>query len=234
MISSQQLQTLQELGLDNAPVAVAFMATPPPDLRRVSRPDPASCSYWKNASEGHAFYTTAADHQNCPVGAFTHGVQLSPAKSAELEALVGTMIELKYLGASEVPQLPHRAAPLDVAAYAPLALATFPADVVVFRGNVRQIMLLSEAARAAGVFERGTVMGRPACSMLPVAGETRSSVASVGCIGNRVYTGLGDDEMYLTIPGESAGSVIDKLATVLNANRALESFHRERAQQLGS
>ena len=234
MISSRQLQTLNELGLASAPVAVGFMAAPPFDLPRISRPNPASCSYWKEASEGRAFYTTAEDHQNCPVGAFTHGVRLSPSKSAELEALVGTMIELKYIGASEVPQLPRRTAPLEVAAYAPLALATFPADVVVFRGNVRQIMLLSEAARAAGVFEQGTVMGRPACSMLPVAADRRTSVASVGCIGNRVYTGLGDDEMYLTIPGESLGAVIEKLATVLNANRALEAFHRERALQLGS
>jgi len=234
MISSQQLQTLKDLGLDNAPVAIGFMSSPPPDLPRVSRADPASCSYWKDASEGRSFYTTADDHQNCPVGAFTHGVRLSPARSAELEALVGTMIELKYLGASEVPQLPHRSAPLEIAAYAPVALATFPADVVVFRGNVRQVMLLSEAARAAGVFEHGTVMGRPACSMLPAASDARASVASVGCIGNRVYTGLGDNEMYLTIPGESLGTVIEQLATVLNANRAMESFHRERAQQLGS
>jgi uncharacterized protein (DUF169 family) len=234
MISSQQLQTINELGLASAPVAVAFMSAPPHDLPRIARPDPASCSYWKEASEGGAFYTTAEDHQNCPVGAFTHGVRLSPAKSVELEALVDTMVELKYIGASEMRQLPHRTAPFDVAAYAPLALATFPADVVVFRGNVRQIMLLSEAARAAGVFEQGTVTGRPACSMLPVAAERRASVASVGCIGNRVYTGLGDDEMYLTIPGERLDIVIDKLSTVLNANRAMESFHRERAQQLGS
>jgi len=234
MISSQQLQTLDSLGLSSAPVAISFMATPPYDLPRVSRPDPASCSYWKDASEGRAFYTTAEDHQNCPVGAFTHGVQLSPAKSAELEALVGTMIELKYLGASEVPQLPHRTTPLQIAAYAPIALATFAPDFVVFRGTVRQIMLLSEAARAAGVFEHGMVMGRPACSMLPMAGQTRSGVASVGCIGNRVYTGLGDDEMYLTIPGESLDTVLGKLETVLSANRVVESFHRERAQQLGS
>ena len=115
--------------------------------------------------------------------------------------MVGTMIELKYLKSEEVPAIPHRTAPLQVAAYAPLAQATFAPDVVIFRGNVRQIMLLSEAARAAGVFEAGAVMGRPACAMLPQALEARSGVASVGCIGNRVYTGLGDDEMYLTVPG---------------------------------
>ena len=44
---------------------------------------------------------------------------------------------------------------MKIAAYAPLASASFPADVVIFRGNVRQIMLLAEAAKAAGVFESG-------------------------------------------------------------------------------
>jgi hypothetical protein len=40
--------------------------------------------------------------------------------------------------------------------------------------------------------------------------------------------------MYLTIPGESLDALLAKLDTVLNANSALESFHRERAQQLRS
>ena len=57
-------------------VAVGFMA---PNLTRL-------------AAEGQAFYTTAADHTNCPIGAFTHGVELSPAKAQELQGLIGTMI----------------------------------------------------------------------------------------------------------------------------------------------
>ena len=48
-----------------------------------------------------------------------------------------------------------------------------------------------------GVFESAAAMGRPACAMLPQAAGSQSAVASVGCIGNRVYTELGDDEMYL-------------------------------------
>jgi len=32
------------------------------------------------------------DHQNCPVGAFTHGVTLAPAKAQELQSLVGLMV----------------------------------------------------------------------------------------------------------------------------------------------
>ena len=87
--------------------------------------------------------------------------------------------------------------------------ATFAPDVVIFRGNARQIMLLSEAARAAGAFEPGTAMGRPACAMLPQALGTAGGVASVGCIGNRVYTELGDDELYLAVPAKALGRVLE-------------------------
>ena len=51
----------------------------------------------------------------------------------------------------EVPQIPTRKTPLRVAVYAPLAAAPVPPDVVLVRGNARQLMLLAEAAQAAGV-----------------------------------------------------------------------------------
>jgi uncharacterized protein (DUF169 family) len=94
-LSATLLEPLTRLRLDRAPVAVAFVGAPPADLGHIDRPMPAGCSYWKYASEGHAFYTTPEDHQNCAVGAFTHGVTLSPEKGKELEGLIGTMVQLQ-------------------------------------------------------------------------------------------------------------------------------------------
>jgi uncharacterized protein (DUF169 family) len=231
-IPSESLSHLTAVGLSHAPVAIAFLSAPPSDLPRVSSAQPAGCSYWKRASDGQAFYTTAEDHGNCAVGAYTHGVALSPAQQQELQSLVGTMIELKYLRSDEVAGIPHRSSPLQVAAYAPLGQASFEPDLVVFRGNARQIMLLTEAARAAGAFAEASVMGRPACAMLPAALGASSSVASVGCIGNRVYTELGDDELYLTVAGRALGPVLEKLGEIVAANVALEQFHRQREAAL--
>jgi len=231
-ISPELLKSVARLKLDLPPVAVAFVATPPAGLDHIDRPLPAGCSYWKYASEGHAFYTLPEDHQNCPVGAYTHGVTLSPAKVEELNGLIGTMVGLQYIKMEEVPGIPHRETPMAVAAYAPLAQATFDPETIIFRGNARQIMLVSEAARAAGIFESGAAMGRPACAMLPQASATQSGVASVGCIGNRVYTGLADDEMYFTVPGKALPRVLEQLDTIINANVALEAFHKERAATL--
>ena len=94
-----------------------------------------------------------------------------------------------------------------------------------------KIMLISEAARAAGIFESAAAMGRPACAMIPQA-MTAAGLASVGCIGNRVYTGLGDDELYFAVPGKAARQVLEKLDVMLTANDALEAFHRQRATAL--
>jgi uncharacterized protein (DUF169 family) len=233
-ITAEQLTTLSNLGLANAPVAMAFVTTPPAGLPHVGRPEAAGCGYWREASEGRAFFTSAHDHTNCPVGAFTHGVPLSQEKAAELQSLVGTMIELKYLKSEEVPQIPHRSDQMQFAAYAPLDTATFEPDIVIFRGNARQIMLVSEAARAAGAFDSAAVMGRPACAMIPQAIAAKSGVASVGCIGNRVYTGLGDDELYITVPGTAVERVLEQLQTVLSANHTLEQFHRQRKSEFGN
>ena len=221
-----------QMGFDRSPVAIAFLDNPPAGLARIDRALPAGCAYWQHASEGHAFYTAPQDHENCPVGAFTHGVTLSPAKATELDGLIGTMVELKYLRKDEVAGIPHRTVPMQFVAYAPLAHAAFDPDAIIFRGTARQIMLVSEAARAAGLFESAAVLGRPACAMVPQSIASAGAVASVGCIGNRVYTGLGDGELYFVVPGQAAEQVLEQLGIVQAANSALEAFHRERAAAL--
>ena len=198
-------------------------------MSRINGAAAAGCGYWRRASEGEAFYTTPEDHENCPVGAFTHGAELTAQQGQALQGLVGTMIELKYLRAEEVGGIPHRDTPMQVVAYAPLAAASFEPDVIIFRGNARQIMLLMEAAGGRNGFEAGAVMGRPACAMVPQALRMNASVTSVGCVGNRVYTGIGDDELYLTVTGLELRRMLGKLGEIVAANVALERFHRERA-----
>src|SRR5690242_1118186 len=85
------------LQLEHAAVAIAFMHEPPSGVAHVSAPKPASCSYWKLASDGATFYTTADDHQNCTIGAYTHGVRLGSEKSEELKSTLGQMVGLNYL-----------------------------------------------------------------------------------------------------------------------------------------
>ena len=129
----------------------------------------------------------------------------------------------------DVPQIPTRTTALQVAVYAPLAAAPVPPDVVLVHGNARQVMLLAEAAQAAGVAGTGATMGRPTCAVLPEAINTARTAASFGCIGNRVYTGADDTEAYFAIPGLQLGAVEEQLAVIVRANQAMEKFHRGRA-----
>jgi hypothetical protein len=55
----------------------------------------------------------------------------------------------------DVPQIPTRTTALQVAFYAPLVAAPVPPDVELVRGNARQVMLLAEAAQAAGAAGTG-------------------------------------------------------------------------------
>lgn len=217
------------LGLTSAPVAITFVEAAPSGVSRVSATEPAGCGYWRRAAAGEVFFTVADDHKRCPVGAHTHNVTLSPTEQEELMGLVQTMVGLSYLKMEEVPQIPTRKTPLQVAVYAPLAATPVPPDVVLVRGNARQLMLLSEAAQSAGVAGTGATLGRPTCAVLPEAINSDRTAASFGCVGNRVYTGADETEAYFAIPGSQLGVVQDSLAVIVRANEALEQFHRARA-----
>src|SRR5262245_47679817 len=120
----------QLLKLRSQPVAVKFQDSAPRGIPRIDRVAPSGCTYWKYAAEGHTFYTEAPDHYQCPVGAYTHGVDLPADKVQELQQLISTMVEVSYIDAAEVPGIPHREGPLGVVVYAPLSGATFEPDVV--------------------------------------------------------------------------------------------------------
>ena len=53
------------------------------------------------------FYSESADHYNCPVGAYTHGIDLPAEQQGELQGLMGTMLELGYLREAEIPNIPR-------------------------------------------------------------------------------------------------------------------------------
>ena len=192
------------LRLDSPPVAISFVDEAPPGVPHVSSMEQAGCGYWRRAAAGEVFFTVADDHKRCPVGAHTHNVPLSDSEQQELMGVVETMVGLSSLKLQEVPQIPRRKTPLRVAVYAPLAAAPVPPDVVLVRGNARQLMLLAEAAQAVGAAGTGATMGRPTCAVLPEAINSARTSASFGCVGNRVYTGAGENDAYFAIPPRSS------------------------------
>ena len=216
------------LDLSKPAVAVAFPDDAPAGVDRIDTAAVAGCAYWKIASQGRTFYTVAEDHYNCPIGAYTHRVDMPEDVAAELNGLMTTMIDLDYLSGDEVPGIPRREQDLRVAAYAPLKSTPFAADVVLVAGSARQVMLLAEAAHAAGVDSSGSVVGRPSCAAIPEVLRTGQCATNLACIGNRVYTELDEGELYFVLAAEQLDGILEKLETIVEANCKLQSFHQER------
>ncbi len=227
---SEQIQQL--LNLETAPVAITFHDVPPDNIPQTEKVEASGCTYWRRAAEGKIFYTEASDHYNCPIGCYTHNVELPPTQAEELQNTLGLMGELGYISMEEVPGIPRREVPFQNAVYSPLADASGMPDVVIISGTPRQMMLLAEAATAAGIGTGNGVMGRPTCAVIPAVVQGGRSVSSLGCIGNRVYTALSDDDFYFAFPGKHIDTLIEKLETIVKANQALEEYHQQRQAEI--
>ena len=228
-VETRKTKIQELLGLPLSPVAISFQEHPPTGIPRIEAPLPAGCAYWREAANGRVFYTEASDHFTCPIGAHTHGVELPEEVEKELYKTIEMVVGIQYMKLEEIRSIPSRPQKFGVAMYAPLEHAAFPPDVVLVRGNVKQLMLLAEAAQAVGVAGGGTTLGRPTCAILPESLSSQQSATSFGCIGNRVYTGLGEEEGYYAIPGSHVPAVEKKLEVIIEANRQLEKFHQDRA-----
>ena len=195
--------------------------------------EPSGCSFWRLAAAGRAFYTVPSDHHHCPIGGYTHNIALPADRAQELEGTLGLMAGLGYVRMEEVPGIPRLPRPPGVVVYAPLGDTPVDPDVVVFAGRPGRVMLLLEAAGRAGVATQPGLLGRPTCMALPAA-LGGGAVASTGCIGNRVYTDLGEDELYVVVAGRDLPRVAAELSTIVSANDALADYHRGRRDALAT
>jgi uncharacterized protein (DUF169 family) len=226
-------QFQQILQLRRRPVAVAFRDEAPAAVEKFSGSEPAGCSFWRLAADGRTFSTAPSDHYNCPVGSYTHNIPLPESRAHELSSILGTMTSLGYLKMEEVPGIPVlKESPKNIL-FAPLGDTAVDPDVVLFVLTPGKLMLLEEAALRAGVLSKLPLLARPTCMAIPAAIEN-GMVTSGGCVGNRVYTNLADDELYAAIPGHALGLVAHELETIATANSTLEQYHRGRQQQLST
>ena len=196
-------------------------------------PMPSGCSFWRLASEGCAFYTVPADHFNCAVGSYTHNIPLSPAREKETEQTLGLMFQVGYIKPEEVAGIPRlKKTPRQSSTRHSAKL------LCKRRGTVRVQTIRSDAAeRSCDSCGRGRRDSRPWPA--DVHGFAawrleRGTQMSLGCIGNRTYTGLGDNELYIIIPGKSLEKVAAALETIATANAAVADYARGRKSDLAT
>jgi uncharacterized protein (DUF169 family) len=141
------------------------------------------------------------------------------------------MTQIGYLRMEKIPGIPQLPSTPVCIVYAPLGDAPAAADAVIVAGKPSRLMLLVEAATRVGVPPQLPVLARPTCMSIPAA-LTTGVVTSAGCIGNRVYTEIGEDELYAVLRGCDLERVVEELDTISSANKKLKEYHQLRRAQL--
>ena len=222
----------RSLSLTRRPVAIAFRESPPAGVAKLCGTQPSGCSFWRLAAAGQTFYTVPSDHYNCAVGSYTHNIPLPKEREPELMDTLSLMATAGYLKMEDLPGFPRLAATPAVTIYAPRAMTPVEPDAVLVSGTPARLMLLHEAATRAAKTPL-PLLGRPTCMAIPAA--LSSGVASsLGCVGNRIYTGVAEEEFYTVIAGKDLASVVAELDTIISANAALTGYHQGRRASLAS
>lgn len=221
------------LRLARRPVAVTFLDAEPAGIERFSGSEPSGCSFWRLAAEGRVFYTLPGDHFNCAVGAYTLNIPLSKEREQETEQTLNLMFSVGYIRPEDVPGIPRLEKTPVATVFAPLGDTPVTPSVVLFACRPSAAMLLNEAAMRVGSGGALPPLGRPSCMALPAA-LAKGTVSSLGCAGNRVYTGLGEDELYVAVPGADLEKVASALETIISANQAIGEYARGRRSELST
>ncbi|HEX2153564.1 MAG TPA: DUF169 domain-containing protein [Acidimicrobiia bacterium] len=217
------------LGLEHSPVAITFhdrapangapwfdapMSEPTEDGRagRVAAP----CVFWMHAVDS-TFHTAPADHGNCSVGRYTHG--LAEASEIISKHDVGALLGVGWVTMEAFGAVAALSRQPEAITYGPLGEATSQPDVVLLRLHPSQMMELGDAVPVE-------FSSKPQCQILPRAADSGIIAASMGCALSRARTGMADDELTVAIPGKRVSEVVEALEPVTSADDAVAEFAR--------
>jgi uncharacterized protein (DUF169 family) len=185
----------------------------------------AGCVFWVRAAEA-AFTTAPADHGNCSVGRYTHGL-------ARLEEVAGNgdvaaLLESGWVDAEAVGGIPAISERPEVITYGPVADAATTPDVVLLRVNGRQMMVLSDALPGL------KIEGKPQCHIVALAKEHGEVAASVGCALSRARTGMRPDEMTFALPGSRLAEVTAAVERTAAIDTVVAKYAADDARRFAS
>ena len=217
----------KQLNLQNPPLAISFTDSPPEGVARyeAEMPEPTSdgrtgkvaagCVFWMKAGK-NTFATVGEDHANCSVGSVTHGFKTLEDVGANED--VAALLESGWATMDTVLQLPVVKNRYQYVTYGPLAETKIEPDVVFFRLNAKQLMILHDALPELR-FE-----GKPQCHIVAIAKEQRQVAVSVGCMLSRVRTGMQNGELTCAIPSDKLADIVAKLERTCAADGSVAAY----------
>lgn len=206
----------RDLELSQPPVQISYLDAPPTGVPEHPGGVPSVCTFF---SEGRSrpFYAGVKSHEDCEIGAFVLGIAPEGAVGERLVGTVGLMQKEGYLRPGEEAAIPRNAKAPAYVAYGPLGSLPVPPTTVLFFARPKSAMLALETS--AGPVPMN---GRPMCAIVPTLNQGAKIAISMGCIGSRVYTGLGDDSMIVGVRGDHLEEFARSVKKIRHANAVVE------------
>ena len=225
--STIEFELCETVGISKRPIAVTFRSSPPQGIPKYAGKAPSGCSFFRIAAGGMTFYTVPTDHYNCPLGCYSYNLRLPPGHAKKLEKSLKSLQCACSLNLEDVHSVPRTDKNPEVVIYSPLGDTPVGPDVAILVVKPLQAMLLQEAALRKHIKIQVMPSGRPTCMCLHTVLDD-TAVTSAGCMGNRIYNNLGDDEFYMLIPGRLLKQVAEEVQNIATANIKLAEYYLER------
>jgi uncharacterized protein (DUF169 family) len=205
-------QLTHDLDLSGPPIQVSYLEHAPAGMTAHPGGAPSVCTFFAEGQQ-RPFYAELKEHEACEIGAFVLGVAPEGEVGARLMGTVGMMQKEGYLNPGDEGKIPRNAKPPKFVAYGPLGTLPIPPTTVLMFANPRTSMLALEAAG-------GTVPmnGRPMCAIVPTLNNGAPVAMSMGCIGSRIYTQMGDDRMVVGVRGDHVEKFAAEVHRIRHAN----------------
>ncbi|MCI4357495.1 MAG: DUF169 domain-containing protein [Thermoplasmata archaeon] len=211
-LSAIAKQLSEDLELDRPPVQVSYLNEAPVGVDHHPGGAPSVCTFFAEGTR-RPFYAGLSDHEACEVGAFVLGIPPQGELGARLMGTVGMMQKVGYLAPGEEARIPRNASPPKFVAYGPLgSIAAPPTSVLIF-ARPRSAMFAMEAAHGPVPMN-----GRPMCAIVPTLNQGAPVAMSMGCIGSRVFTQMGDDRLVVGVRGDHLESFARRVREIREAN----------------
>jgi uncharacterized protein (DUF169 family) len=217
-----------------APVAITFLDALPDGIPAFDTPMPrptpdgrtgrvaAGCVFWMLGTE-RTFSTVPADHGNCSVGSYTHG--LLGLEEAATNADIGALVESGWVTPEAFPGIPAVSTRPASITYGPLAETAIDPSVILLRLNAQGMMVMTDALPEL------RIEGKPQCHIIAAAHEHGRVAASVGCALSRARTGMGAHALTCAIPAAMAIEVTARVERAAGIDDVVIHYAAEDAQR---
>ncbi len=219
-------QLVQDLELKSTPVQISYLDAAPAGVEKHPGGAPSVCTFFAEG-QSKPFYADLAAHEACEIGAFVLGVPPQGELGGRLMSTIGMMQKEGYLHPGEEAKVPHNATPPKFVAYGPLGSLPVPPTTVLLFAPARSAMVALEAAPEGPV----PMNGRPMCAIVPTLNQGAKVALSPGCVGSRIYTGMGDDRMVVGIRGDHLSAYAAQVRKVRHANDLVRAEDERRKRE---